>query len=69
MMRHHQNIEALTAADIMSTNPKTVTPHQFAVRALNMMRANAITQLIVVDDNGGYLGVLHIHDILREGII
>ena len=69
MMKKHNDLDPLTAADIMSPKPKTISANEYAVNALNIMRANAITQLIVVDDNNKYLGVLHIHDILREGII
>lgn len=69
MMRQHRTVDHLTAADIMSPDPKRINAHEYAVNALNIMRANAITQLIVVDDDGHYLGVLHLHDILREGII
>ena len=57
------------AADIMSRNPKCILDSEYAVTALQMMRANAITQLVVVDGAGRYLGIIHIHDILREGII
>lgn len=57
------------AADIMNTNPKRILDTEYAVTALQMMRANSITQLIVVDADGHYLGIVHIHDILREGII
>lgn len=71
MMRRHQHLDELhlTARDIMTPLPKTVSPHEYAVKALDIMRQNAITQLVVVGDDGNYLGVLHIHDILREGII
>lgn len=69
MMKKHSNLDTLTAADIMSPNPKTISTNEYAVNALNIMRSNAITQLIVVDEQNKYLGVLHIHDILREGII
>ena len=71
MMRSHQQLDGLhlTARDIMSPSPKTVSPQDYAFKALDMMRKNSITQLVVVDDDGRYLGVLHIHDILREGII
>ena len=58
-----------TAADIMHANPKRILDTEYAVNALQMMRANSITQLIVVDADGHYLGIIHIHDILREGII
>ena len=69
MMRSHERVDHLTAADIMSHGPKTVTPDEDAVKALEIMRAKSITQLVVVDQEGHYLGVVHIHDILREGII
>lgn len=69
MMEQHRDVSNLTAVDIMSPNPKRVIPQEYAVHALNIMRSNAITQLVVVDSNDTYLGVLHIHDILREGII
>jgi arabinose-5-phosphate isomerase len=69
MMKKHHQLDGLTAGDIMSLAPKTVKPAEYAVKALDMMRHNAITQLVVVDEQGDYLGVLHIHDILREGII
>lgn len=59
----------LTAADIMNPNPKRILVGEYAVKALQMMRNNSITQLIVVDENDRYLGIIHIHDILREGII
>lgn len=57
------------AADIMNANPKRILDTEYAVTALQMMRSNSITQLIVVDAKGRYLGIVHIHDILREGII
>ncbi|MBO7489904.1 MAG: KpsF/GutQ family sugar-phosphate isomerase [Bacteroidales bacterium] len=69
MMKKHSNLDPLKASDIMSPNPKTISANEYAINALNIMRSNSITQLIVVDDNNKYLGVLHIHDILREGII
>ena len=58
-----------TAADIMHPNPKRILDSEYAVNALQIMRQNSITQLIVVDADGRYLGIIHIHDILREGII
>lgn len=71
MMRRYQQLDSLNlrARDIMTPSPKTVKPQEYAVKALDLMRKNAITQLVVVDEQGSYLGVLHIHDILREGII
>lgn len=69
MIKNNINLEQLSAREIMSPNPKTVSNTEYAVKALHTMRQNSITQLIVEDENGQYLGVLHIHDILREGII
>ena len=69
MMKSHDSFDQLTAADIMSPNPKRILESEYAVNALNLMRSNSITQLIVVDDDNHYLGVLHLHDVLREGII
>lgn len=63
------NSEPANASDIMSVNPKRILDTEYAVTALQMMRANSITQLIVVNANDRYLGIVHIHDILREGII
>ena len=57
------------AADIMNHNPKRILDTEYAVTALQMMRANSITQVVVVDHDDHYLGIVHIHDILREGII
>ena len=57
------------ASDIMHPNPRTILDTEYAVNALQMMRQNSITQLIVTDTDHHYLGIVHIHDILREGII
>lgn len=59
---------AVKASDIMNSNPKTVEPDTMAIRALNKMKEYSITQLIV-SENEEYLGVLHLHDLLREGIV
>lgn len=56
-----------TASDIMNFSPKTVGPDTLVVNALTIMRKNNITQLLVTDKDR-YLGVLHLHDILKEGI-
>jgi arabinose-5-phosphate isomerase len=57
----------LTARDAMTANPLTIDQNEMAVEALNQMRENNITQLPVTSD-GKYVGVLHLHDILKEGI-
>ena len=69
MIKANTSFDRLTAADIMTRNPKTIVDTEYAVNALHLMRTHSITQLVVVDGQGCYLGVLHLHDILREGII
>ena len=69
MLKANHSVEHLTAADIMSRNPYRIADTEYAVNALHLMRSHSITQLIVVDHSDHYLGVLHLHDILREGII
>jgi arabinose-5-phosphate isomerase len=68
MLHRNAGIENHTAAEIMSSNPKTIEKDALVADALNIMRQNNITQLLVVDQ-GAYMGVIHLHDILKEGII
>jgi len=68
MLQNNSTIEGLAAKDIMSRNPKTIDPHELAINAFHLMEQYKITQLLVVE-NDKYLGVIHIHDILREGIV
>ncbi|MDP4283120.1 MAG: KpsF/GutQ family sugar-phosphate isomerase [Bacteroidota bacterium] len=56
------------ARDIMTTNPKSINSNELAVNALDIMRKKNITQLIVIQNNL-YLGIIHLHDLIREGII
>lgn len=69
MLQKDISIDSLLAKDIMSLNPKTINKDELAVTALNLMKQNNITQLLVVDKNKKYSGVIHLHDLLREGII
>jgi len=68
MLEKSSSIDQITAADILSPNPKTITPDTLAVEALELMRKNDISALLVVEDQR-YLGVLHLHDLVREGIV
>jgi len=68
MLEKNSDISKLRAADIMSENPRTIASDTLVVDALSLMRTNNITQLLVVDKNK-YIGVIHLHDILREGIL
>lgn len=68
MLMSGRDVANLTAADIMSVNPKTIDENAMAVNAFHLMEQNHITQLIVLKE-GRYAGVIHIHDILQEGIV
>jgi len=68
MLEKHTDFHALMASDIMTENPKSVDSDTLVVDALDLMRSNNITQLPVIK-NGVYDGVIHLHDILKEGII
>lgn len=69
MMKANDSFAHLQAKDIMTVNPKTISEGEYATKALAMMRTSSITQLIVADNENRYLGVVHLHDILREGIL
>ncbi|MGQ2982044.1 KpsF/GutQ family sugar-phosphate isomerase [Flavobacterium sp.] len=68
MLADRDNIAGVTAADIMTRSPKTIKSTDMAVDALNTMENYSITQLVVADE-GEYKGILHLHDILKEGIV
>ena len=69
MLIKKDNISKLTAADIMSLNPKKIREDAMAVSALEIMDKNDITQLLVIDEQDNYAGIVHIHDLTKEGII
>jgi arabinose-5-phosphate isomerase len=56
-------------ADVMSANPKTINGEILAAQALKIMEDSTITALIVEDENHHPIGVLHMHDILRAGVV
>lgn len=68
MLNDTDNFTDLTAKDIMTQNPKSTTSDTMAIDALQILENHSITQLIVID-NEAYKGVLHLHDILKEGIL
>ena len=68
MLQNYESFENLIAKDIMSLNPKTVDKEELAINAFQLMENNNITQLIVVN-NEKYIGMVHLHDILKEGIV
>ncbi len=68
MLEKKDNLSDVKARDIMSKGPKTVEGDALAVDALDRMRKNNITQLLVTKD-GAYAGVIHLHDLIKEGLI
>jgi len=68
MIQIHADFRQLTAADVMTRNPKSIEKDELVVDALNIMREKNITQLPVTNE-GMYMGVIHLHDILKEGIL
>jgi len=69
MLNDRDSFADLTAKDIMTRNPKMIQLTDMVVDAFNILEDNAITQLVVVDNDNSYQGVLHLHDILKEGIV
>jgi arabinose-5-phosphate isomerase len=69
MLEKNLDINLVTAKDIMGISPKTIQQNSLAIEALHVMEDKSISQLLVVDENNTYLGVIHLHDLLREGII
>lgn len=68
MLSKTTKIDELTAADIMSTTPKTIDVDAMAVEALDTLENNNITQILVTDADNNYVGVVHLHDLIKEGI-
>ncbi|MEX1381936.1 SIS domain-containing protein [Lutibacter sp.] len=67
MLKDNTDISALLAKDIMGKKPKTISVDAMAIQALETMENNNITQ-ILVEDGTKYVGVVHLHDLLKEGI-
>jgi arabinose-5-phosphate isomerase len=62
-------LNSFTAGDIMSANPKIISVDAMAIDALDKLESNGITQILVTDkDNTTYLGVVHLHDLIKEGL-
>ncbi len=69
MLEKTDNLANITAADISTPNPKTITADALAIEALEVMKTFDINQLIVTTGNNKYLGIIHLHDLLKEGIV
>lgn len=68
MLNKHDNIKGLTAEDIMTTNPKTIPANTLAIKALEHMQKKGISQLLAMDKDT-YVGVIHLHNLINEGIL
>jgi arabinose-5-phosphate isomerase len=68
MLQKEHDLVSLKATDIMTINPKTISKDEFAIRALNQMKQFNITQLVAMDGNR-IMGFVHIHDLMKEGIV
>lgn len=68
MLTKNESFVHLTAKDIMGSNPKCIDNDAMAIDAMELMEANEISQLLV-EENGSYAGVVHLHDLIKEGII
>ncbi len=69
MLERHSDIETLKAGDIMTKTPKCIAADELAYSAFKVMEQNSITQLVVTNEAGCYCGMIHLHDILKEGIV
>lgn len=68
MLEKHSDLTHIKASDLMNPNPKKIEKDLLALNALEIIKENNITQLLVTDA-GSYFGIVHLHDLLQEGII
>lgn len=62
-------LDKMKAVDVMTRNPKTITPNKLCVEALNIMEKHKITSLVVTNKNSKIVGVIHMHDILQAKVV
>ena len=67
-VERNANLDALRASDLMNTSAKRIQSSALAVEGFQLMENNKISQLLVVDENGKYCGIIHLHDLLSAGI-
>ncbi len=68
MLERSVAIDSIKVSDIMTRGPQTIEPDRLAVEALDILRKKEISQLLVAD-KGKYLGIIHLHDLIKEGLI
>lgn len=69
MLTNNEDFSQLKAKDIMGASPKTIDNHAMAVDAMDILEENGISQLIAKDNKGKYAGIVHLHNLIKEGII
>ncbi len=69
MLEKYKDVDGLKAKDIMSRQPKIISEEELAYNAFMLMEKNSITQLVVTDEEHIYKGMVHLHDILLEGVV
>lgn len=69
LLEKTDNLKDITAGAIKISNPKMIEENSLAAEALEKMQKHDINQLLVINNNGVYLGLIHLHDLIREGII
>jgi arabinose-5-phosphate isomerase len=67
-VERNANLDVLRASDLMNTSAKRIQSSALAVEGFQLMENNKISQLLVVDENGKYCGIIHLHDLLSAGI-
>lgn len=68
MLSKTTDISGLKASDIMGQSPRTINENAMAIEALDVLESNNITQILVTNNQDDYLGVVHLHDLIKEGI-
>jgi arabinose-5-phosphate isomerase len=67
--KHGGKLFEMKAGEVMTKNPKTISGEELAAKALSIMESYSITALIVPDKEGKPAGIIHLHDILKQGIV
>lgn len=69
LLQKKQSIDKIVAKDFMNPLPKTILNTELAIHALEILRKNSVSQLLVTNKDNDYCGMIHLHDLLREGIV
>lgn len=69
MLEKDVSLQKLKAKDIMSKNPVTLSSNLLAAESVEVLKKHKISQIIIADDSGNYIGIVHIHDLYKEGLV